>query len=258
MRTAFVKTWFQPFLAGALLLATPALAQQDDAPYDYPDDEPARTTNDADDPYAQRRRTVDQTDDFRNAAEHGDDKEGFEKMSRLDDPNLGVAAELMGGLLLLDSARGNGSDKRLAAGLRVTWEFGRLIDNETLHEALFADLRWLYGSLSDGTTLIRGDTRIHYLTVAPAYLLRLGQSSFGFYGQAGAGIAYQNTSITVGDTETKVNGLKPVLQYGVGLRGRPSLNREGNLHLTLRLEAMGLRRGYLNDFYLGASAGVGF
>lgn len=260
-RNAPVKTWLMHCLAGGLLLATPALAQQqnDDDPYAYPDDEPARPQQtDEDDAYSRRRREVDQTDEFREAAERGDEPEDFERMSRLDDPNLGVATELTGGMLLLDSARGNGTDNRLALGVRATWEFGRLFENETLKEALFADLRWLYGSLSDGTQFITGDTRLHYFTLAPAYLLRFGQSSIGFFVQAGGGVAFQNTNITVGEEETKVNGLKPVIQYGVGIRGRPSLNRSGNLHLTFRVEAMGLRRGYLNDIFLGGSAGIGF
>ncbi|RKH11852.1 hypothetical protein D7X74_24780 [Corallococcus sp. CA047B] len=260
MRPAPLNSLLKACLAGGLLLAAPALAQSDeDDPYAYPEDDAARASDkaqkDDDDAYERRRKLVDETDEFREAAEREND-DGFEKLSRLDDPNLGVAVELGAGVLLVDSARGDFSDNRPAMGVRATWEFGRSLDNEPLREALFADLRWLYGSLSDGTNFIRGDTRLHYFTLAPAYLLRFGQSAFGIYAQAGGGIAYQNTGITVGDDETKVNGLKPVIQYGIGLRGRPALSR--TLHLTFRVEAMGLRRGYANDFFFGGSAGVGF
>ena len=260
MRSAPVNIWLKAGLAGSLLLASPALAQADeDDPYAYPDDEAARASDKAEkedeDAYERRRKLVDETDEFREAAEREND-DGFNKLSRLDDPNLGVAVELTGGLLLVDSARGDFSDNRPGLGVRTTWEFGRSLDSELLREALFADLRWLFGSLSDGTDFIRGDTRLHYFTLAPAYLFRFGQSAFGAYVQAGGGLAYQNTAITVGDVETKVNGLKPVIQYGIGLRGRPALSR--TLHLTLRLEAMGLRRGYANDIYFGGSAGIGF
>ncbi|MHA7629762.1 hypothetical protein [Corallococcus sp. M7] len=258
-----MNTWLKACLAGSLLFTPVAFAQSadDDDPYAYPEEEADRAQEKArkedDDAYERRRRLVDETDEFREAAEATND-DGFRGMSRLDDPNLGVAVELTGGLLMIDSARGDFSDNKPGLGVRATWEFGRTFftENATLREALFADLRWLYGSLSDGTEFIKGDTRLHYFTLAPAWLFRFGDSPFGLFLQAGGGLAYQNTGITVGEEETKVNGLKPVVQYGLGIRGRPALSR--TLHLTFRVEAMGLRRGYANDFFLGGSAGVGF
>jgi hypothetical protein len=263
VRTAPLNTWLKACLAGGLLVSAPAFAQgeDEDDPYAYPDDiaerDAAKARKEDDDAYDRRRKMVDETDEFREAAEREND-DGFKRMARLDDPNLGVAVELVGGLLLVDSARGDFSDNRPGLGVRATWEFGRslITENDTLREALFADLRWLYGSLSDGTEFIKGDTRLHYFSLAPAWLFRFGNSPFGLFLQAGGGIAYQNTGITVGEEETKVNGIKPLVQYGLGIRGRPALSR--NLHLTFRVEAMGLRRGYANDFFVGASAGVGF
>lgn len=256
MRTHPVKTWLVRCLLGGLALSTPALAQDEDDPYGYPDEEPARSKDD-DDYEERRRKNVDPTDDFRDAAEQEGEDGDFKALSGLDDPNLGVAIEFISGALLVDSARGESFDTRLGLGVRATWEYGRILDSEPLREALWADLRWTYGRLSDGTNFISGDTRLHYFTIAPAYELKLGRSSFGFFAQAGGGVAYQATSITVDEDVTKVNGLKPLLQYGVGFRGRPQIG-SGNLRLAFRLEALAFRRGYMNDFFLGGSLGTAF
>jgi hypothetical protein len=259
MRTHPVKTWLVRCLLGGLVLSPPAFAQDDDDPYAYPDEEPSREEKqeEEDDSY-DRRRKVDETDDFRRVAEQEGEDGDFESLSGLDDPNLGVAVEFISGALLLDSSRGQSVDTRLGLGVRATWEYGRILDSEPLREALWADLRWTYGSLSDGTAFITGDTRLHYFTIAPAYELKLGKSDFGFFAQAGGGVAYQATSINVDSDVTKVNGLKPVLQYGVGFRGRPRLTSSGNLRLAFRLEALAFRRGYMNDFFLGGSLGTAF
>ncbi len=243
MRTHPVKTWLVRCLLGGLVLSAPALAQDEDDPYAYPDEEPARSNDDE-----RRRKNVDETE-----GEDGD----FEALSGLDDPNLGMAVEFIGGALLLDSSRGDSFDTRLGLGVRATWEYGRILDNEPLREALWADFRWTYGRVSDGTRFIVGDTRLHYFTIAPAYELKLGQSDFGVFAQAGGGVAYQATSLTVDADVTKVNGLKPLLQYGVGFRGRPRIGL-GNLRLAFRVEALGFRRGYMNDFFLGGSLGTAF
>ncbi len=239
-----MKTWLARCLLGGLLLNTPALAQDEgDDPYDYPDEETSRPEP-TDTP--SRRPT--------NADGEEDDGD-FERMSGMDDPNIGLAVEVLAGALLLDSSRGELTDPRLGLGVRATWEFGRLFDDERLREALWADVRWTFASHSDGTEFISSATRLDYLTLAPAYELKLGQSPFGFYAQAGGGVAYQRSSITVDDEETPVSGIRPVIQYGVGFRGRP---QPGRLAIAFRLEAMGFRRGYMNDFFLGGSAGIAF
>ncbi|WP_171817742.1 hypothetical protein [Pyxidicoccus fallax] len=253
-----MKTWLVRCLLGGLVLSTPALAQDDDDPYAYPDEEPARSSEEEEDSYERRRKNVDETDDFRRVSEQEGEDGDFKALSGLDDPNLGVAVEFITGALLVDGTRGNFADTRMGLGVRATWEYGRILDSEPLREALWADLRWTYGSLSEGTRFITGDTRLHYFTIAPAYELKLGKSDFGFFAQAGGGIAYQATSLTVGEDVTKVNGIKPLLQYGVGFRGRPRLTSSGNLRLAFRLEALAFRRGYMNDFFLGGSLGTAF
>ncbi|MFP2929536.1 hypothetical protein ACLESO_30925 [Pyxidicoccus sp. 3LG] len=250
-----MKTWLVRCLLGGLTLSTPALAQdEDEDPYAIPDEESSRS---ADDEY-NRPEPVDQTDEFREVSEQEGEDGDFKRLSGLDDPNLGVAVEFIAGALLVDSSRGNFSENRLGLGVRATWEYGRILDNEALREALWADLRWTYASMSEGTAFIIGDTRLHYFTIAPAYELKFGKSDFGVFAQAGGGVAYQATSITVDADVTKVNGLKPVLQGGVGLRGRPRLGSKGNLRLAFRVEALAFRRGYMTDFFLGGSLGTAF
>ncbi|MCE9672784.1 hypothetical protein LY474_33760 [Myxococcus stipitatus] len=253
-----MKTWLTRCLLGGLLVTSPALAQDDDAPYAYPEDEPARDEQQEaeEDAYERRRRQVDETDDFRRVSEEEGEEGDFKELAGVDDPNIGFAVELIGGALLLDSSEGNFAKTVAGLGLRATWEYGRTFNLEPLRENLWADLRWTYGSYSDGTDFIRGDTGVHYFTVAPAYELKLGKTSLGIFGQLGGGIGYQTTSITIDAAETKVNGIKPVFQYGVGLRGRPRLSNK--LSLSFRVEAMGFRRGYLNDIFLGGSIGTAF
>ncbi|MCP3098612.1 hypothetical protein LZ198_06950 [Myxococcus sp. K15C18031901] len=252
-----MKTWLTRCLVGGLLAASPALAQ-DDAPYEYPDDEPARDEQREadDDAYERRRRQVDETDDFRRVSEEEGEEGDFKSLANMDDPNYGFAVELIGGALMLDSSEGNFAKTVAGMGVRATWEYGRTFNLEPLRENLWADLRWTYGSYSDGTDFINTSTGVHYFTIAPAYELKLGKSPFGFYGQLGGGLGYQTSSLMIDADETKVNGMKPVFQYGVGFRGRPRLTNK--MSLSFRVEFMGFRRGYLNDMFLGGSLGAAF
>ncbi|ATB48944.1 hypothetical protein MYMAC_004577 [Corallococcus macrosporus DSM 14697] len=257
MRTASVKTWLLRCALGSLALSAPALAQDEDDPYAYPDEVPA---DDASESYDEIRPKVDQTDDFRRVSEqeHDDGEDDFKPLSGLDDPNLGVAMEFIAGALFLDSPRGRFAETRPGLGVRATWEYGRILDDEALREALWADLRWTFGGTSDGTDFIQANSNFHYFTIAPAYELKLGKSDFGFYAQAGGGIAYTASTLDIDTAQTKVSGIKPLIQYGVGFRGRPRLTSSGNFRLAFRLEALGYRRGYQNDFFLGGSLGTAF
>ncbi len=241
-----MKTWLARCLLGSLILSAPALAQDDDAPYAYPDDEPTRVEPE---PTERPRQRPERGED------EEEEEEDYESLSGLDDPNTGLAFEPLFGALLVDSSRGRLTDPRLALGMRATWEYGRILNSEPLREALWLDVRWMWGGSTEGTELITTSSTLHYFTLAPAYELKLGQSPFGFYAQAGGGVTYQATSLTVDDDVTPVPGIQPVIQYGLGFRGRPRLGRTA---LSFRLEAMGFRRGYLNDFFLGGSAGIAF
>ncbi|MDY7229387.1 hypothetical protein [Hyalangium rubrum] len=243
-----------PFLLGALALSTPALAQDEDedAPLAYPDEE-----EEEDAPRKLPRRSSDPTADFDRMADEEEAEGDFERMYGSDDPNKGLAGELILGTMLLDSSRGRFADPAFGLGLRFTWEFGRILDAEPLREALWLDVRWTMAGRSEGTELVVGSTRIHYFAVAPAYEFTFGpEKTYGIFGQLGAGMAYQSTSITVNEEATPIKGTKPLIQYGVGFRGRPRLSER--MALTFRVELMRFRRGYMDDTFVGASAGTAF
>ncbi|WP_199243252.1 hypothetical protein [Vitiosangium sp. GDMCC 1.1324] len=271
-------------ILGGLTLATPAFAQDDDAPYEYPDDESSKSKNtsrrrhaqDEDQPYAypdddkpdkevgsRRRRGSEYEDpakEFRRAAEEDDEEKGYERLSNMDDPNKGFAFEFLGGALFVSSPRGQFlGDAQPAIGGRFTWEMGRIFNTEALRESFWFDVRYMYAGQREGTTLIVGDTRLHYATIAPAYELTFGEGSdYGVYAQLGGGIAYEHTALEVGGKLTPVDGIKPLVQYGVGLRGRTKLSSESNVRLSWRVELTRFRRGYMDDTFLGASIGTAF
>lgn len=257
MKTAAANSWLLPCLLGGLALTTPALAQEDDAPYAYPDDE---KSEEVESPRRRRAQPEDTTDDFRRTSEEEDEEdEDYDRMAGLDDPNTGIAFEALGGAMLLSSARGQFADVLPAVGGRFTWEYGRLLNVEALREALWFDVRYTYAGMREGTELIIGDTRLHYATIAPAYELTFGESKdYGAYVQVGGGVAFAHTSLTVGDKLTAVDGLKSLIQYGVGLRGRTKVSSESNVRLAWRIELMRFRRGYLDDTFVGASLGTAF
>ncbi len=284
MRTAAVHSWILPCLLGGIALATPAFAQDEDAPYAYPDEEQSEETNtsrqrrsdpEEDTPYAypdeekpeqtrrsRRRRAQQEEDtaeDFRRVSEEGDEKD-FERLARMDDPNTGIAFEVLGGAMLLSSPRGQFlGDFLPAVGGRFTWEYGRLLNVEALREALWFDVRYTYAGVRDGTALIVGDTRVHYASIAPAYELTFGESSdYGIYAQVGGGIVYEHTTLEVGGKQTPVDDIRSLIQYGVGLRGRTQVSSASNVRLAWRVELMRFRRGYLDDTFVGASLGTAF
>lgn len=254
MRNSTLPSRLLPLLLGALVLSTPALAQdEDDAPLAYPDDDETEEAA----PRKLPRRSSDPTADYDRMQDERDAEDDFERMAGDDDPNKGFAGEAIFGAMLLKSSRGTFADLTPGVGVRFTWEYGRILNSEPLREALWADVRWMTAGQSAGTELIHGSSRNHYFSVAPAYEFVLGESkAFGFFGQAGGGVAYQSTSLTIGDEVTAVKGLKPLVQYGVGFRGRPRLSER--VSLSFRLELMRFHRGYLGDTFLGGSIGTAF
>jgi hypothetical protein len=276
MKIRALAPWPMLSLLGCLALAPTSFAQQDE-PYAYPgdDDEDAsrRRGSDEDAPYAypdenskSSRPGIPSPEDtereFRRAASGEEDEPGkdFKHRAGEDDPNTGIAFEALGGVMLLGSPRGQLlGDPAPAVGARFTWEYGRLLNVEPLREALWFDVRYTYVGLHEGTTLVVGDAFRHYMSIAPAYELTFGEGSdYGVYGQLGGGIVYELSRLEVGGKPTSVEGIKPLIQYGVGVRGRTKLSADSNLRLAWRLELMRFRRGYQDDTYAGLSAGVAF
>ena len=236
-------------LAALTLLALPAFAQSDDAPIPYDDTPTQQSTPEQSDPTPGRK------DDL--PIEKADRDVD---LGRFDDPAKGLGGELVGGMMLLDSSRGGGTDSRFAFGVRFAWDIGRLFSIDPLHDALFADVTWLHASTHDGTTQVFDDTGYNDFTIAPAWEIPFGQgSAFGAYAQVGAGVSFWSSTLTVNTGQTPVSGMKPLLQYGIGLRGRPLIGGDDSrMRLTFRLELTRFRRAYLNDTFVGASLGLAY
>lgn len=176
-----------------------------------------------------------------------------------DDPNVGFGAELLGGLLLLESSRGGGVEPLFSGGVRAVWELGRSLSaDESLREALFADVSWSVASLREGTREVYTQGVYHALTLAPAYAFPMGESAFSAYLQLGGGLSLQSTSLFISGSRHSITGVKALFQYGAGLRARIGLNEEGTLRLLLRLEVTRFRRGYMDDTLIGLSSGLLF
>jgi len=181
-------------------------------------------------------------------------------LAHLDDPNIGLAAEVLVGAMMIESSRGLWVEGRLGFGGRFTWEYGRtFVSDDFWRQALFLDVTYAYAQLHDGTAQIFTDSNYHYFAAAPALQFPFGVGSpYGFYLQAGGGLAYQNSVLHTGTVETPVTGWKSLIQYGVGLRGAPRLWEDSAVRISFRLELTRLHRGYMDDTFLGGSLGMAF
>lgn len=180
------------------------------------------------------------------------------RLFREDDPYLGIGAELMAGLMLLDRTRG-GVEAKVGLGVRAVWEFGRMFEDERVQDHLFADLTWLTAASSGGTDAIHSTTRIHDFTLAPAYMFRLDERGlFGAYLQLGGGISYSTSTLHYGDSRVRTGAISPLFQYGGGFRFRLGLSESGQARITGRVELTRFRRAYMDDTYFGVGLGATF
>jgi hypothetical protein len=181
-----------------------------------------------------------------------------EKLSKLDDPRLGLSAEAAVSLGLLDKSYGPGEISTGVVGLRVDWNVGRLWttpDDEFWKYALLAELAYDYTGQSDGTQEIHTSTAYHYINV---------RGLFGYpvkdfllvYGAVGGGLTVESVHYTVDGKVTPLTGLKPNLDYGLGTRLLFSFTPQ--FALSLRLELMRFRRGYMDDTFLSFTLGGSF
>ncbi|GMU63005.1 MAG: hypothetical protein AMXMBFR34_47680 [Myxococcaceae bacterium] len=237
------------FLAALLCLAGPTFAQSDDdAPIPYDDD--GEDNKAAPTKMKRSRETL--------REEEEEEVEAEETLTHLDDPNIGVGAEFLPGLMLLESSKGAGTEPRFMYGFRFTWEWGRLIPDEYLREMFFADVAWQYTAYSDGTPQVHTDTNYHYFTLAPAFAIPFGKSFMSAYAQLGIGFNYSTMSQYVDTTQTNLSGTKFLFQYGIGLRGRPAILADGSVRISFRVELTRFIRGYMHDTFLGVGVGMIF
>ena len=238
-------------LAVVLLSSMVASAQSDDdAPIPYGDGE---STTDQVTPRKKKKRRV---EDVRE--EDQEAKEGEESLASVDDPNVGVGADILMGVALLDASK-FGVDPRYFFGARFTWEFGRLIPDEYLREMFFLDVTWTYAATKEGTNQVNVDTHLHNFTIAPAFELPFGNKSpVGVYAQLGAGFDYSYSITKIDQQTVTLGGTKFLFQYGLGLRGRPAVVGDGSVRISFRIEVTRFIRGYMHDMYFGGGLGMIF
>ncbi len=228
--------------------------QDDDAPIPYSD-----SNSDEDERRALPKRSEASPDVREETEVEQLDRE--RSLAGLDDPSIGIGLEGVLGAMLLESSKGAGVEPRFIGGLRLTWEWTRtLLSDELTRELSFVDVTWQYTNWGDGTKEVHGSSDYHYFTVAPALAWPLGKSGFSVFGQLGIGFNYNASSITIDDQTTNLGGTKLLLQYGLGLRGRPLVYKwdGGAMRISFRVELTRFRRQYMDDTMLGGSVGITF
>ena len=253
-----------------MVVSTAAWAQRrkEDAPIPYDDQ--------ADDDDDRRRDLPSRSEEARERAEETqverDDREV--SLASDDDPNIGLSAEVVLGAVLLDSSRAQGVEPLFMGGIRITWEWARtFLTDEFWRELFFVDVTW-FGASSrgpggfGGTRDLYDSTNYHNFTLAQGFALPLGKTPLAFYAQAGVGFSYQTSSIYImGGDPTSIAGARLLAQYGLGLRARIPLVSEERFRaegyqgipcISFRLEVTRLRRAYMDDTFIGGSAGITF
>ncbi len=178
------------------------------------------------------------------------------RLSGLDEPGYGLAAEVtLGGLLLDDAA--DGFRGRFAFGLNFAWQAGRLFapENKLVHKGLFVEASYLHPLASQaGTDAVRVESGQHNLALAVLFGLPFKLAHL--YAKAGPAMFIQPVSYDVQGTLTGWTGVKGGVLYGIGARKVHYFNRE--LGIAARVEITGFRRHYLNDLLLSAGCGLAF
>jgi hypothetical protein len=116
---------------------------------------------------------------------------------------------------------------------------------------------WRFAVTNDGTGQVTSWGSNHYFTVAPAIVWAFSKV-IGVYGQVGLGVDAAFTGVRVVQTEVQLQGARFLLQYGIGLRGRPAILEDETVRLTWRVEITRFLRGYMHDTVFAAGVGVLF
>jgi hypothetical protein len=246
-----MKPWAMLLAAG---LAVPAWAQRDR------DNEAIPYSEQVEDEDRRRElpRKSEATPYLREETEV-EQKDREESLTHEDDPNVGVAIELVAGVMLLDASRGVVGEARFLGGGRFTWEYGRLIPDEFVREMFFLDVMYAYTQITEGTEAISVNTNYHYFTIAPALAIPFGpKSPAAFFIQGGFGFNVQPIVVNTQTDALQLAGTKVLMQYGAGFRFRPALVADEKVRLSFRIEFTRFRRGYMDDTFIGGSMGLSF
>jgi hypothetical protein len=253
----------------ALFASTTALAQRkkEDQPESYSDqeEEEKRDLPSRSEPSRERREETEVEERDREIS-----------LAASDDPNIGLSGEIVAGLFLLESSRGQGVEPLAIGGLRFTWEWSRtLLRDEFWREVFFADLTWVATSLRGsgpmtGTNEVYDNTNYHYFTLTQGFAFPFGKTPLAAFVSSGIGIGFQTSTLYVQQVETNIAATRFVFQYGGGLRFRVALTHgssaseeeharpDGWMRLSFRLELTRFRRGYMDDTLIGGSMGLTF
>lgn len=224
------------------------------------DDKPIPYSHDEEDEDRRRElpRKSDATPSVREETEV-EQKDREISLTHQDDPNIGLAIELLAGVMLLDASRGVVGEARFLGGARFTWEFGRLIPDEFVREMFFLDVMYAHTQMTEGTAAINVTTAYHYFTVAPAVAIPFGaKSPAAFFFQGGFGFNVQPITVNSQGDALQLAGTKVLYQYGGGFRFRPALTSDEKVRLSFRFEFTRFRRGYMDDTFIGGTMGLSF
>lgn len=252
----------------AAVLAAPIVWAQDDQAIPYSDE------GDGDD--RNRRELPRKSDPSPTVREETEveERDRAESLAHIDDPSIGISAELVLAATLVDSSRGALFDGRATGGFRVTWEWARTVfSDELFRELSFVDVTWWHAGTSEGTALVYSKSYYNYFSFAPAFSFPFGpKSPVSVYGQLGIGLVFNPTVLVLNQEPFTNSAVKLLIQYGAGLRFRPIIltwgrragpnaefaEAENGLRLSFRLELTRFRRGYIDDTLIGGSVGVTF
>lgn len=248
-----------PALMVLLGYARPAHAQEDlrDDDQKKVTHEDGRDDDDADERKSRRNAKKVRRESHTVEEELYDDEQGPKRMSRLDDPRLGVGIELMGSMALLHNASG-GFDASPAIGVRGSWSPFRPFaeaEDEFWKDAVRVELGYDGTGSSQGTTAVQTQAQSHLIQARGLIGLPVKQLLLA-YADVGTGMAILHSRYTVLGTQTGLTAVKPVLAAGLGVRVDARIGDQ--LGICGRFEVEGIRRGDQNDVWLTLGAGLSF
>lgn len=183
-----------------------------------------------------------------------------ETLSRLDEPGIGMSAELILGPAFLHSPL-PGMSTKFGFGINLSLQLGRYLfapEWDFLHRNFILELGWLMaGANTDaGTDEVRVGSGGGVNTLSLAVLFGYPLSDFLIYAKIGPLLSIMSVKYDVQGELSTFTGVKGGLVYGGGARA--SIYTNDALGIAARIEVLGSRRGYVNDVMLAFGVGVAF
>jgi hypothetical protein len=221
--------------------------------YDDEDAPRRRSSSDDEEDWNSRPKPPRTAEEELRAEQSGDDR----RLSRLDEPGTGLAAELYLGAIFLDDAI-DGFRSDFAWGLGLTWQLGHLLfapENDFLHNGIALEAGYLHPLASNvGTEEVRVEAGYHDLWLAA--LVGYPFKHLHVYGKIGPAMCIQPVSYDVQGQLTSWTATKGGLIYGIGTRTTVYL--DNNIGIAARIELSRIRRGYMDDTLVSGGIGLAF